>query len=385
MGMAYRFYLLLLVVFSAGAVAGPTISILHTNDLHQSLAPLPALAGYAKAYKAEHPATVFIDAGDWFDRGSALCRVTRGEAVTAEGEELAAEAVSLALPEERHRIAGLLAVFPEQRETKIEKLLRGLGALWKQNAGEKIVIFATYLATVDLLSREIENAYPGQGVVILRGGDHGAKLAAERRFKRKDGPRVLVCTAAGREGTNLQFARVLFNFDLPWNPMDLEQRIGRIHRYGQKDTAQVYNLVLGDTLDDRIELLGIDHPAVSRLVQTLCNLPPTKIGASVRMGLDQLGVVTVWQVQVYGKGSESGTHIIAIAADTSGKRVPSLEKRYAEAFRAAPAPAHLEPAARERLLHDNIEPMLVREINHRGLSTPEGGYSSKLLAWLEVV
>lgn len=81
MGMAYRFYLLLLVVFSAGVVAGPTISILHTNDLHQSLAPLPALAGYAKAYKAEHPATVFIDAGDWFDRGSALCRVTRGEAI----------------------------------------------------------------------------------------------------------------------------------------------------------------------------------------------------------------------------------------------------------------------------------------------------------------
>ena len=44
---------------------------------------------------------------------------------------------------------------------------------------------------------------------------------------------MLVCTAAGREGINLQFARVLFNFDLPWNPMDMEQRIGRIHRYGQ--------------------------------------------------------------------------------------------------------------------------------------------------------
>ena len=90
---------------------------------------------------------------------------------------------------------------------------------------------------------------------ILKGGDHGAKLAAERRFKRADGPRVLVCTAAGREGINLQFARVLFNHDLPWNPMDMEQRIGRIHRYGQQHTAQVYNLVSADTIEGRIFLL----------------------------------------------------------------------------------------------------------------------------------
>ncbi|GBQ10587.1 MULTISPECIES: helicase-related protein [Acetobacteraceae] len=54
---------------------------------------------------------------------------------------------------------------------------------------------------------------------------------------------------------NLQFARVLFNFDLPWNPMDMEQRIGRIHRYGQSHTAQVYNLVLSDTIEGRIFLL----------------------------------------------------------------------------------------------------------------------------------
>jgi len=66
---------------------------------------------------------------------------------------------------------------------------------------------------------------------------------------------VMICTAAGREGINLQHARVLFNFDLPWNPMDLEQRIGRIHRYGQKHTAQVYNLVLSDTIEGKIFLL----------------------------------------------------------------------------------------------------------------------------------
>ncbi|AXR28480.1 TPA: DEAD/DEAH box helicase [Pseudomonas aeruginosa] len=170
-------------------------------------------------------------------------------------EEAASAVVELHLPEERLRIGDLLKVFPHQRETKAQKLLDGLGYLWRQNASEKIVIFATYLGTVDLIAREIEQAYPGQGVVVLRGGDHGAKLAAERKFRLKDGPRVLVCTAAGREGLNLQFARILFNFDLPWNPMDVEQRIGRIHRYGQNHTAQVYNLVLSDTIEGRIFLM----------------------------------------------------------------------------------------------------------------------------------
>ena len=101
----------------------------------------------------------------------------------------------------------------------------------------------------------IESAFPDAGVDVLKGGDHGAKVAAERRFKRPDGPNVLICTAAGREGINLQFARVLFNHDLPWNPMDLEQRIGRIHRYGQVHTAQVYNLVSADTIEGQIFLL----------------------------------------------------------------------------------------------------------------------------------
>jgi hypothetical protein len=170
-------------------------------------------------------------------------------------EDAASAVVAMHLPEERLRIGDLLKIFPAQRETKAQKLLDGLGYLWRQNPNEKVVVFATYLGTVDLIAREVEQAYPGQGVVVLRGGDHGAKVAAERRFRQKDGPRVLVCTAAGREGINLQFARILFNFDLPWNPMDVEQRIGRIHRYGQNHTAQVYNLVLSDTIEGRIFLL----------------------------------------------------------------------------------------------------------------------------------
>ncbi|MES9821848.1 MAG: SNF2-related protein [Candidatus Thiodiazotropha sp.] len=177
------------------------------------------------------------------------------ELETSAAEDAAMNAVAYALPEERFRIKSLLQLFPQMRETKVEKLLTALGTLWQQNPQERVVIFATYLGTVEMLGEQIEQAYPGQGVVVLKGGDHGSKLAAEKRFKQASGPRVMICTAAGREGINLQHARILFNFDLPWNPMDVEQRIGRIHRYGQQDTAQVYNLVLGDTIEGKIFLL----------------------------------------------------------------------------------------------------------------------------------
>jgi superfamily II DNA or RNA helicase len=177
------------------------------------------------------------------------------ETGAADAEDAAVNSVSVALPEERRRIKELLAKYPPQRETKVEKLIGALGVLWRQNPQERMVVFATYLGSVEMLGAEIEKQYPGQGVTVLKGGDHGAKTAAEKRFKAPDGPRVLICTAAGREGINLQHARILFNFDLPWNPMDLEQRIGRIHRYGQRNTAQVYNLVLSDTIEGSIFLL----------------------------------------------------------------------------------------------------------------------------------
>ncbi|HPT50263.1 MAG TPA: SNF2-related protein [Accumulibacter sp.] len=205
-------------------------------------------------------------------------------------EEAASAVVELHLPEERLRIGDLLNVFPQQRETKVQKLLDGLGTLWRQNPNEKIVVFATYLGTVDLIAKEIDAVFPGQGVAVLRGGDHGAKLAAERRFKLKDGPRVLVCTAAGREGINLQFARILFNFDLPWNPMDMEQRIGRIHRYGQNHTAQVYNLVLSDTIEGRIFLLLDDKL--------------TEIARTVGKVDDQGNVAEDLRAQILGQLSE---------------------------------------------------------------------------------
>ena len=471
------------------------------------------------------------------DRLSAVASSESAEAVTAEGEEAATTAVELSLPEERLRIADLLKVFPQERETKADKLLRGLGALWEQNPLEKVVIFATYLATVELLGREIDAAYPGQGVVVLRGSDHGTKLAAERRFRKPDGPRVLICTAAGREGINLQFSRVLFNFDLPWNPMDVEQRIGRIHRYGQKDTAQVYNLVLSDTIEGRIflmltdklqeiartlgkvdergnvaedlrdqilgqltdrlsydqlyrdalsdpemkrtrqeldaamsnarearkvvfelfqdlerfsleeykplanideskeritdfvraavessggrfriidefrfkitedansapmactldrdlaqkqeqlELIGIDHPLVDRLLTRWRSAEPLSLGAAAAVSAEQPITLSLWLVNSFGARKDAGSQLIPIAVDRTGKRVPSVEKQYRDHFRAPAGQPQFQRAERAALLHEHIEPMLQRELDHRGIANPYQGYSSEMVAWIEL-
>lgn len=171
------------------------------------------------------------------------------------GEESAAMLVAVALPEERQRILSLLDQCPEGIESKTAMLAHALRQIWQQDPREKVVIFATYLGTVEAIRTQLDQEFPDAGIDVLKGGDHGAKTAAQKRFRRKDGPKVLVCTAAGREGINLQFARILFNYDLPWNPMDLEQRIGRIHRYGQDSTAQVYNLVAADTIEGQIFLL----------------------------------------------------------------------------------------------------------------------------------
>jgi SNF2 family DNA or RNA helicase len=123
------------------------------------------------------------------------------------------------------------------------KLLDALEKIWESNAEERIVIFATYLGSVEMLEAAINTRFPEKGVVVLKGGDHVTKLAAEKRFKQTLGPKVMICTAAGREGINLQHSRILFNFDLPWNPMDLEQRIGRIHRYTRHKFIILYSLV----------------------------------------------------------------------------------------------------------------------------------------------
>ncbi|MGQ9592460.1 MAG: DEAD/DEAH box helicase, partial [Planctomycetota bacterium] len=127
--------------------------------------------------------------------------------------------------------------------TKLERLPEVL-------AGGKVLLFSRFRATMDQIAEELGR----RG--ILFAPFHGDMSAAEKdravEAFRAPGVDVLLCSEIGGEGRNLQFCHRLVNFDLPWNPMKIEQRIGRIHRIGQKEIVEVVNLAAKDTAEERI-------------------------------------------------------------------------------------------------------------------------------------
>jgi SNF2 family DNA or RNA helicase len=116
-------------------------------------------------------------------------------------------------------------------------------------AEEKLIIFTHFRVTLDLLADRLR----GMGIdfVLYHGGlSAGAKDEMIRRFEAE--ARVLLSTEAAGEGRNLQFCHTMVNFDLPWNPMRIEQRVGRIHRVGQTHPVQIFNLAAEGTVEDYI-------------------------------------------------------------------------------------------------------------------------------------
>ena len=118
---------------------------------------------------------------------------------------------------------------------------------------EKWLVFSEHRDTVDYLIERLE----GLGYAGLVASIHGGMTWQEReeqleRFHDSNGARFLVATDAAGEGINLQFCRLMVNYDIPWNPARLEQRMGRIHRYGQKHDVRIVNLVSTDTREGRV-------------------------------------------------------------------------------------------------------------------------------------
>ncbi len=127
----------------------------------------------------------------------------------------------------------------------------------------KTLVFSRYRATLDHIAHEI--ALFGLDATVLHGGLALAeKQAALDRFK-ADGA-LLLATDVGAEGLNLQFCRSLVNFDLPWNPMVIEQRIGRLHRYGQEGAVTVRNLCARGTIEERVLAVLHDRLQLFELV-----------------------------------------------------------------------------------------------------------------------
>lgn len=113
----------------------------------------------------------------------------------------------------------------------------------------KVLIFTEFVPTQAMLAEFLESR--GFSVELLNGGmDLEARTRAQHDFSRD--VRVLISTDAGGEGLNLQFCHVIVNFDMPWNPMRLEQRIGRVDRIGQPHVVRAINFVLDDTVEHRV-------------------------------------------------------------------------------------------------------------------------------------
>jgi SNF2 family DNA or RNA helicase len=116
--------------------------------------------------------------------------------------------------------------------------------------GGQVIVFSEHLPTLELIEERVRRL--GRPPVLYQGG-----LSRDERAKRlkrfREAPAgVLVATRAGTEGLNLQFANVLVNYELPWNPMVVEQRIGRIHRIGQRRDCHIINLAASGTIEAHV-------------------------------------------------------------------------------------------------------------------------------------
>jgi len=141
------------------------------------------------------------------------------------------------------------AIIQSGEEVKLRHFRDALSELNRQHAGAKILIFTEARDTLEYLEKRIREW--GYSICTIHGGMRlEQRIRAEGVFKNE--AQVMVATEAAGEGINLQFCNLMINYDIPWNPNRLEQRMGRIHRYGQTQEVFVFNLVAEDTREGRV-------------------------------------------------------------------------------------------------------------------------------------
>ena len=176
----------------------------------------------------------------WQKENELLEKLSSAETLEELKEEIATleELIKLAKEAEKKEI-----------ETKLIQLKKVLDDEKIKEKGVKLLIFTESRDTLEYLVEKISEW--GYSVNFIHGSmSLDERIRAEHVFKEKT--QIMVSTEAGGEGINLQFCSLMVNYDIPWNPNRLEQRMGRIHRYGQQYETHIYNLVAIDTKEGRI-------------------------------------------------------------------------------------------------------------------------------------
>lgn len=168
------------------------------------------------------------------------------------------ELLALAAPDdvnaELYQVKFLLELAREANQdtdAKANALLEWIHQLRREELDPelKILVFTEFIATQEMLERFLSER--GFRIVTLNGS-----MSMEERIKAQEdfekNAQIMISTDAGGEGLNLQFCHVVINYDMPWNPMKVEQRIGRVDRIGQKHDVKAINFVLGGTVEHRV-------------------------------------------------------------------------------------------------------------------------------------
>jgi len=175
-----------------------------------------------------------------------------------DGQQQADELLNMrfkALKNEKHKVQWLLDIAEDcvqlGIDAKADALLDWITQLQREenDSNLKVLIFTEFVSTQAMIANFLSSR--GISVVILNGSLGMEERKHVQQEFAKD-IRILISTDAGGEGLNLQFCHIIINYDIPWNPMRLEQRIGRVDRIGQKKVVRALNLVLEDTVEHRV-------------------------------------------------------------------------------------------------------------------------------------
>lgn len=170
-----------------------------------------------------------------------------------DGVEEALEAISLDTEEEIAELENIISVAKQAEfqhpDVKVEKLLSTIDEILSEDPNQKIIVFTEFVATQEYLKRLL---VARDYTVSTLNGSMSIKERNDALREFRDHSNIFISTDAGGEGLNLQFSNIIINYDLPWNPMKIEQRCGRADRIGQTRDVQIYNFIIEDTVENRV-------------------------------------------------------------------------------------------------------------------------------------